>query len=376
MKIADIPDRLKYAFGQAADPSTIWPLSVDSQIGIVDGKASLETGFPPLTMEDPGAGGVPPFGQDANAALNWFSSIDRWGQAGGPARYDPAFSANIGGYPKGAVLGAANHPGVMWESLKDDNLSDPDGSYTNDWASHGPAWYAPSGVAATMTTQHNDSIFLIDPEGNFTLTLPPVGSLQGMRFRIVTGGSFNFTLTLTTAGATDLFDYYAPVSNTSPQMQLGASAVYEVWQSSGRWNVHSSPVFDSENNTRVPGYMTMGVGAVGSGDPERVVRLGDFTTTASGFTRTWMAPDGWLFQMGFVSPSDVVVTLPQAYPDLLYTVMASNANAQGTYVDVAFGYAVSPGEIYLATKKSDAGGAPNVISDFPIFWMTAGRTVI
>ena len=373
MKIADIPDRLKYAFGQAADPSTIWPLSVDSQIGIVDGKASLETGFPPLTMEDPGAGGVPPFGQDANAALNWFSSIDRWGQAGGPARYDPAFSANIGGYPKGAVLGAANHPGVMWESLKDDNTSDPDGSYTNDWASTGPTWYAPTGVSATVTTQHNDAIFLIDPEGDFTLYLPPVGSLEGMRFRIVTGPAFTFTLTLDAGG--DFFDFYTPTSNTAPLMQLGPGAVYEVWQSSGRWNVNAAPMYDSDNSFRVPGHITMAEGAAGSGDVERVVRLGDFTTTASGFTRTWMAPDGWLFQMGFASPSDVIVTLPQAYPDLLYYVGASNANAQGDYVDVAFGYGVSPGEIYLATKKSDAGG-PNVISNYPIFWMTAGRTVI
>ena len=49
------------------------------------------------------------------------------------ALYDAALSAEIGGYPKDAIV-AAKIDGRAWRSLKDNNISDPEGG-GQDWES-------------------------------------------------------------------------------------------------------------------------------------------------------------------------------------------------------------------------------------------------
>jgi len=75
-----------------------------SQIGISDGRASWPDGFPPLTMTQIAAGGVPFFGQDMNGILNALSAHTAFQNSGGQYRFDPVLVANIGGYPVGTVL--------------------------------------------------------------------------------------------------------------------------------------------------------------------------------------------------------------------------------------------------------------------------------
>jgi hypothetical protein len=73
-----------------------------SQTGITAGAASLNDGFPPLTMQPKTQGGVPPDGKDFNGILFLLSVAARWMHAGGSFIFDPAFpnNPNLGGYPR------------------------------------------------------------------------------------------------------------------------------------------------------------------------------------------------------------------------------------------------------------------------------------
>lgn len=94
------------------------------------GLASLDTGFPPLTMTPIAAGGIPPAGADFNGILNLLSAANRWAQAGGGYTYSSTFSTAIGGYPKGAVLLNASMTG-FWLNGVDNNTSNPDAGGAN-----------------------------------------------------------------------------------------------------------------------------------------------------------------------------------------------------------------------------------------------------
>lgn len=90
------------------------------------GAASIDQGFPPVTMIPIASGGIPPSGKDMNGALNLVSAWAQWYNAGGPVVYNAAFSSAIGGYPKGALIQSAVTPEQFWLSTIDNNLSDPD----------------------------------------------------------------------------------------------------------------------------------------------------------------------------------------------------------------------------------------------------------
>lgn len=124
MKKADIPDQFPVPFGNAAGGGFIRPIPEASQVGIQDGAASLETGFPPLNFLPVSSGGVPPFGQDMNGLLNQSTSWNQWQGAGAAALYDSAFQTAIGGYPKDAIVTLAGYSqaGVCLISLVDDNM--------------------------------------------------------------------------------------------------------------------------------------------------------------------------------------------------------------------------------------------------------------
>jgi len=125
MNNGDAPDKFQIVWAEDAGAPYIRPIPEASQIGVNDGWASLQTGFPPLNMTPLGAGGIPPFGQDFNGILQWITQAAQWAQAGGPMVYDAAFAAAIGGYPAGAILTAAtlDH---QWINTVNGNLTDPD----------------------------------------------------------------------------------------------------------------------------------------------------------------------------------------------------------------------------------------------------------
>lgn len=87
-------------------------------------KASFEQGFPPITMQDINAGGIPPFGQDFNGILHVITQAIRYTQAGNHPLYDSNFASAIGGYAVGAVVMASD--GELYKNQLDGNKSNPD----------------------------------------------------------------------------------------------------------------------------------------------------------------------------------------------------------------------------------------------------------
>ena len=92
--------------------------------------ASLEEGFPAVTMAAVADGGTPPQGQDFNGILNQVTNQLRYSQAGGLYPYDATFCTAIGGYPLGAILMSADGSKV-WQNQVSGNTNNPDYDSTN-----------------------------------------------------------------------------------------------------------------------------------------------------------------------------------------------------------------------------------------------------
>lgn len=85
--------------------------------------ASIEEGFPEITMKAPADGGLPPWGQDFNGMFYLMSSQTCFLQNGGQITFDQNVSNKIGGYPEGAILDYIdeNQAYSKVKSLIDDN---------------------------------------------------------------------------------------------------------------------------------------------------------------------------------------------------------------------------------------------------------------
>lgn len=359
MKIADLPKRFPKAWGASAGGGYIRSIPTDSQIGVHDGWASLTDGFPPLNFQPVDSGGIPPFGADHNGILNWLTLQDRWSQSGGPATYDATFATSIGGYPKGAVLASALLQGLQWISRIDDNMTNPEGAFSNDWLSIGRQSLGLTG-AATLTTQHNDAYILAYSGSGYTITLPAPSVSNGVRYhmRNTTGTS----LTIHTPSGVIWGTNGNGTSSASFPSDL---RMLEVWSDGGNWFIAALAAFDTTDAFRIPndlygrdlrasrdvlvtrnitaggtldvtgnatvhatltvnvdagvtrdafigrnlgvsgfanisGYGQLGSGAYGSGDGTRIVRLADFASGVASPAQQgswWRAPDGMICQM-------------------------------------------------------------------------------
>ena len=87
--------------------------------------ASIEEGFPQITMQAPANGGLPPFGQDFNGLFYTVSSLNCFLQNGGYITFSQAVSDKIGGYPSGAILDYIDSTGAYSkvQSLIDNNTN-------------------------------------------------------------------------------------------------------------------------------------------------------------------------------------------------------------------------------------------------------------
>lgn len=122
MQYADLPRRFPVPW--ADDATSGYIREVPLAPPVEPGAASLELGFPPLNFIPVAAGGIPPFGQDMNGVLNQVTAWARWVAAGGPVKWDGAFSAEIGGYPQGAYLQSDTF-GTWYLCLVDNNTTNP-----------------------------------------------------------------------------------------------------------------------------------------------------------------------------------------------------------------------------------------------------------
>lgn len=87
--------------------------------------ASVQGGFPPITMEAELAGGEPPLGQDMNGFLFLISSHTMYVQCGQPYTYNSTLASAIGGYLAGTILGMTDGTGV-WLNTTNGNSTNPD----------------------------------------------------------------------------------------------------------------------------------------------------------------------------------------------------------------------------------------------------------
>lgn len=119
--------------------------------------ATLNDGFPLITMTPQEAGGIAPNGQDMNGALYAISSDMVHRQKGLRIQFDPAYAAKIGGYDQGCIL-ASNDYTRDYISLIPNNLTDPNGSGTaGRWAI-----YSGAGSIASATASIAGIVKIVD----------------------------------------------------------------------------------------------------------------------------------------------------------------------------------------------------------------------
>jgi hypothetical protein len=204
MQSSDIPARFPIPFANNAGGSFVRPIPEESQIGIQEGAASLETGWPPVCFQPVGSGGVPPFGADFNGLMLQVTRWSRWQAAGAPVGYDATFAAAIGGYPYGAVLKAAAGNGLFWVNTVENNASDPDAGGANwDLFGLGDSGVTPGTYFSPTLTVGNDGRILSAASAAFpqrTILLSGSGGYATkagcklLRVRMVAAGGNGATL--------------------------------------------------------------------------------------------------------------------------------------------------------------------------------------
>lgn len=220
---SQIPTKFVEAFGANAAAGMIRPIPTASQIGIVNGAASLNDGFPPLTATPLASGGYPPAIQDFNGLLNQATAWDMWTAAAGVTPYDATFQTAIGGYPQGAVVYTATNtvPGRVWVSTADNNTTNPDTSGAG-WLALMLASDISSVITAPITytsgTAQNGQFYFIDLAVLQTFTLPNPSTISaGWRCQLQVAGSpsgFQTASAVVAAGGGSTAMIYAGTSHT------------------------------------------------------------------------------------------------------------------------------------------------------------------
>ena len=119
--------------------------------------ATLNDGFPLITMTPQEAGGIAPNGQDMNGALYAISSNMVHRQKGLRIQFDPAYAAKIGGYDQGCILASSDYT-RDYISLIPNNLTDPNGSGSAGcWAI-----YSGAGSIASATASIAGIVKIVD----------------------------------------------------------------------------------------------------------------------------------------------------------------------------------------------------------------------
>ncbi|MFM0507644.1 hypothetical protein [Paraburkholderia sp. RL17-373-BIF-A] len=176
-----------------------------SQISITPGAASLNDGFPPLTFTPIAAGGVPPAGADFNGVLNLITASIRWAHGGGTYGYNSTFAndANVGGYPRGALL-LRSDKGGMWISQADNNTNNPD---------TGGANWAPAFMSGVVGAVRNLSMTVSAASASATLTADEIVVSTGLGGQKYVLSSINQTFNGATTGVNGMDTGSIPASS-------------------------------------------------------------------------------------------------------------------------------------------------------------------
>jgi hypothetical protein len=233
MQASNVPGKFSIPWANGAGSSYVRQVPTASQIGVSNGAASMQDGFPPNCFVAVAAGGAPPWGQDMNGILRQVTQWGQWQQAGAPIVYDSTFQSQIGGYPAGAIVQlSANGPEFM--STVDNNTVAP---------AVGVAGWMPlvtfggnvETVSATGTlTAVNAGLVLVNAaSGNITLTMPAVASENGtpLPFTFIRTDSSSNTVTLTAAGG----NTFSPGGGSSFSLFSGVCGLTGDGASVWRW---------------------------------------------------------------------------------------------------------------------------------------------
>lgn len=196
-----VPPRIIEAF---ASNGGIYNLIPTSQPVSPLNAASLDQGFPAITMQPEISGGLPPLGPDMNGILFMLSSHVVWLEGGMPYQWDATFAAAIGGYPIGAVLGSSDGTSI-WYNTTAANSTNPDAGGAG-WVpllSYGEASIALTNANVTLTAAQYRRYFIEvhgTLTGNVQLILPAF--LQS--WLVINNCTGGFTVTAKTASGTGI----------------------------------------------------------------------------------------------------------------------------------------------------------------------------
>lgn len=189
MQQSNQPPKYVIPFAQNdASKATIPPTSAD------DTRASQSQGFPARTGLPPEAGGVPPQKADMNGALNQLAGPILWSLAGGRFPFDNAFAtdSNIGGYPLGSNLPAADGRGE-WYSTINDNTANPDTA--------GTGWVPGYHYGATALSGQTGGNVTLTPAQAAKRVITVAGTLTSNLVLIVPSWRYDWTVYNNTSGA-------------------------------------------------------------------------------------------------------------------------------------------------------------------------------
>ena len=147
MDASSIPYKFEYTWGQNATAGFVTDPVPATSGGAA---ASQSLGFPPITSQPTGSGGIPPTVWDFNGVFSYLTSWTQWLQAGGPQVYDSSFQTNIGGYPNGAIVQSATLTAKLWLSTADNNVTNPD-TGGGGWAQFPVVGYAAFTASGSWT---------------------------------------------------------------------------------------------------------------------------------------------------------------------------------------------------------------------------------
>ncbi len=325
MQSSNIPSKIPLPFGYAAGSGYINPIPTASQIGIVNGRASLHDGFPPDTFTPVTAGGVPPFGGDFNGILNEITAIQQWQEAGGFFPFDAGFAATIGGYPKGAILQSSTFNG-LWVSTIENNSNNPDTVGTG-WVSFG--WEGISQISFTGTsvtlTPLQAAYPIINIQGNLTANSTLIVPNQINEWIFLNNTTGGYTLTVKTAGGVGitLNQYTSTYAFCDAVNGVYFADSSKVASFNGRVGTIS---LNSTDVTNALGYIPV--------NPNQF----PFSANLNGYQQF---PGGLIMQwcnLGFTGPSSIDITLPIAFPNAILSAVVGLGDNSGQ-TNYAVGYA-------------------------------------
>jgi hypothetical protein len=198
------PPKLLEAIAADAGAGFITNPMPETQPPTVNG-ASIQLGFPPKTMQNELAGGLPPLGQDMNGFLFLISSHTLYMETGQTYKFDSDISTAIGGYPQGTILGMADGTGLWLSIGVAPNTTDPDGASPSGWqpiVSYGIVIVPVTGGTVNVTpAQSRKGVILLNGTliSNLTVNLP--NSIQEWLIVNQTTGSFTTTVKTAAGGS-------------------------------------------------------------------------------------------------------------------------------------------------------------------------------